>query len=284
MSVLFCDSNCELLYTHVKQLKLNVIRMPYSIDGVEYFYDMGEKTDFKSFFSKMRAGKPAITSALNPTDYYDYFEPVFKRGEDIFYITFSSALSGTFQFMRMAIDDLQKVYPERKITYFDTKQISMGAGIVVYEAAKLHGTISDDELYKRLEKLRDTVCITFSVEDLIYLKRGGRISGAAAVFGKMLDIKPILSTNAEGAIVNTEKAKGRRGAVRRMVENAVNAGIDLSKPVVILHADDEEGLSMLREELAGQLTVPFTPWEQYIGPVIGVHCGPGTLGIAYFKK
>ena len=115
MYQLFCDSNCELWHTTVKELGLNVIRMPYTVNDEEYYYDMGENTDFKAFFDKMRDGAVAKTSALNEYAYTEYFEPVLARGEDIYYITFSHQMSGTFNAMKSAIAQLKEKYPEREI-------------------------------------------------------------------------------------------------------------------------------------------------------------------------
>ena len=135
MYELFCDSNCELWYTKVKELGLNVIRMPYTVDEEEYFYDMGENTDFTAFFKKMRQGSVPKTSALNSTVYNEYFEPVLQSGKDIYYITFSHAMSKTFEAMDSAIARLKEKYPEREIRTIDTKTISLGSGFITYYAA-----------------------------------------------------------------------------------------------------------------------------------------------------
>lgn len=125
MYQLFCDSNCELWHTEAKELGLNVIRMPYVLDGEEYYYDLGEKTDFKHFYDRMRAGAVPTTSAINEQNYIDYFEPVLKEGKDIYYITFSHKLSATFESMDRAIAALKEKYPDREIRTFDTKSISL---------------------------------------------------------------------------------------------------------------------------------------------------------------
>ena len=128
MYQLFCDSNCELWHTTVKELGLHVIRMPYVIDDEEIFYDMGEKHDFKGFFDKMRAGAMPKTSALNEYAYMEYFEPILAAGEDIYYITFSHQMSGTFNAMKNVIAQLKEKYPEREIRFKDSKLISLGSG------------------------------------------------------------------------------------------------------------------------------------------------------------
>ena len=127
MYQLFCDSNCELWHTVAAEYGLKIIRMPYVLDGVEYYYDLGEKTDFKHFYERMRAGAVPTTSAINEQNYIDYFEPVLQEGKDIYYITFSHKLSATFESMDRAIAALKEKYPDRVIRTFDTKAISLGS-------------------------------------------------------------------------------------------------------------------------------------------------------------
>lgn len=129
MYQLFCDSNCELWHTEAKALGLRVIRMPYVLDGEEFYYDLGENTDFKHFYDRMRAGAVPTTSAINEQNYIDYFEPVLREGQDIYYITFSHKLSATFESMDRAVAALKEKYPDREIRTFDTKSISLGRGL-----------------------------------------------------------------------------------------------------------------------------------------------------------
>ena len=178
MYQLFCDSNCELWHTTVKELGLNLIRMPYIIDNEEYFYDMGENTDFKAFFDKMRKGATPKTAALNEFAYTEYFEPILARGEDIYYVTFSHAMSGTFNAMQTVIAQLKEKYPDREIRYKDSKSISLGSGFVSYYAAqKYKEGATMDELDAYLDEIIDHVGVYFVVDDLTYLHRGGRVSG-----------------------------------------------------------------------------------------------------------
>ena len=285
MYQLFCDSNCELWHETVKELGLNVIRMPYVMDGQEYFYDMGEKHDFKAFFDHMRNGGTPKTAALNEYAYTEYFEPILARGEDIYYITFSHQMSGTFNAMKNVIAQLKEKYPDREIRFKDSKLISMGSGFVSYYAAlKYKEGATMDELDAYLDDLIEHTSIYFMVDDLTYLHRGGRISGTAKVFGGLLGIKPILYFNEEGKILNITKAKGTKKALSTMIGYMKEKGSDLDKyKVYILQADCEKEAAGFADSIKaqfGNLDIEICP----IGPVIGAHCGPGTIGLVFHSK
>lgn len=279
---LFCDSNCELWHETVKELGLKVIRMPYTIDGEMYYYDMGENTDFKGFFDKMKKGAEAKTQALNEYDYLEYFEPFLAAGEDIYYITFSHKMSGTFEAMKSAIVKLKAKYPEREIRYKDSKTISLGAGMVVYYGAlEYQKGVTMDELDAYLDELIEHVATYFVVEDLTYLHRGGRVSGVSKVVGNLLGIKPMLCFDAEGKIINFAKVKGFKNALSKLRAIMAEKGSELNKyKVFILQADTEKAAddfaASLKEQF-GDLDVVVQP----VGPVIGSHCGPGTIGLIF---
>ena len=285
MYQLFCDSNCELWHTTVKELGLNLIRMPYTLDDEEFFYDMGENTDFKAFFAKMRAGSMPKTSAINEYAYLEYFEPILARGEDIYYITFSHQMSATFNAMKSAIAQLKEKYPEREIRFKDSKLISLGSGFVTYYGAlKYKEGATMDELDAYLDELIPHSTIYFVVNDLTYLYRGGRVSGVSKVVGNMLGIKPILHVNDEGKIINVEKAKGLKKALSSLLNYMKTNGDEVEKyKVFVLHADCEDDAKAFAESVKaqfGDLDLEFQP----VGPVIGAHCGPGTIGIVFHCK
>lgn len=282
MYQLFCDSNCELWHETVKELGLNVIRMPYILDGQEIFYDMGENTDFKAFFDRMRAGETPKTAALNEYAYVEYFEPVLARGEDVYYITFSHQMSATFNSMKAAIEKLKAKYPEREIRFKDSKLISMGSGFVTYYGAlKYKEGASMDELDAYLDELIAHTATYFVVNDLTYLHRGGRVSGVSKVVGNLLGIKPILYFNEEGKILNISKVKGFKKALTAMLGYMKQKSSELDKyKVYVLHADCEKEMNDFVESIRatfGALDIV----TQYIGPVIGAHCGPGTIGLIF---
>ena len=285
MYQLFCDSNCELWHTTVKELGLNLIRMPYIMDNEEIFYDMGEKHDFKDFFDRMRAGAAPKTAALNEYAYTEYFEPILARGEDIYYITFSHQMSGTFNAMKNVIAQLKEKYPEREIRFKDSKLISLGSGMITYYGAlKYKEGATMDELDAYLDDLIEHTATYFVVDDLTYLHRGGRISGASKVLGNLLGIKPILYFNEEGKILNIDKKKGMRMALSTLLNYMKTKGSELDKyKVFVLQADCEDVANSFVENMKaqfGDLDVVVQP----VGPVIGAHCGPGTVGLIFHAK
>ena len=263
------------------ELGLDYISMPYYINGEEYFYDLGKATNFRKFYDLVRAGNIPKTQALNPEDYKNFLTPYFERGEDILYISFSHKLSGTFQSLDLALRELRERFPDRKCTVFDTNSISLGTGIQVEAAArrKAEGA-SDEEILAFLSAFTDRVCVYFTVDDLMHLKRGGRCSGLAAVAGTVLGLKPMLSVGADGGLAVLSKISGRKKAIRTLAEKVVSELTDESYPVYVVDADcPEEGdklRDLILEKRPGANVV-----RQIVGPVIGSHCGPGTLGVIF---
>lgn len=284
MSVFFTDTDCEMYYTDAEELGMQVIGMPYTIKGEEKVYDFGKNTDIKDFYEKMRSGEIVTTSALNSQDYLNYFEPVLKKGEDVLYVHFSSELSGTFNYMKTAINILNEKYPDRKITCFDTKNISLGGGIQAIEACKLHNSgKSDEEVVEFLNTFKDKVAVYFYVDSLQYLKRGGRISSVSAFFGEALNIKPILTVTEEGKLEKLCTVKGTKKAVDFMLNKFVQEyGNDDKYETFIIDADNK----VIGDELADkirELGKNVNIRRLSVGPVVGAHAGPGTVGLIFVK-
>ena len=286
MSVFFTDSNSELWFDKVEKLNLQFISMPYTLNDVESGYDLGKTHDFKNFFNTIKQGGVAKTSALNPQDYINYFEPFLAKGEDILYVHISSGLSATFDFMNQAIAQLKDKYPKRTIKTVDTLNISLGAGIIAYEAALLHNKgASDDEVIKFVEKFRHEISIYFVVDSLQHLKRGGRISSAQAIIGGMLNVKPVLTVTKEGKLVSFGKASGMKKAIAELAEKVKNEGVNVTKfPIGILHADSTEEANLLKDKVRAIVGDKAEIWVQEVGPTVGTHCGPGTIGIAFHSS
>ena len=232
----------------------------------------------------MRAGAVPTTSAINEQNYIDYFEPVLQEGQDIYYITFSHKLSATFESMDRAVAALKEKYPDREIRTFDTKSISLGAGFQVRLAAeKYNAGATMDELDAFLEEVRAHTVVYFVVDDLVYLKRGGRISALTAAFGKMLGIKPMISVMPDGSLQSVGKVKGSKRVfaefVRIMREHKCNVK---DYRIEVLQADCPETgygfVETLKKEFGEDIKVDY----QVVGPVIAAHCGPGTLGLIFY--
>lgn len=286
MSVMFCDSNSELWHDLADEVGLKVIKMPYILDGEEYYYDLGKATDFNKFYRSMRGGSTPTTAALNTFNYIEYFEPVLASGEDILYVTFSHEMSATFNYMEEAIAQLKEKYPDRTIRTFDTKSISMGCGFQVYYAALLHQKgATDDEVLAFLEDFTSHVGTYFVVDNLVYLQRGGRISKAKAFGGTMLGLKPVIKVTEQGTLVNCSKVHGAKKVVPALVNLVAEQGENFDQyDIWIMQADCPEQAKELEAQLKEKLGANITVHTTLVGPVVASHCGPGTLGVIFPAK
>ena len=284
--VFMTDSDSDLPFSYVDELDMTMVYMPYIIDGKEYFDDLGRAGKQKEYFDNMRAGATPVTSLLPQAVYEEYFEPVFQQGKDILFVSFSSQLSGTIRNIYAAREELLEKYPERKMIVVDTLSISAPQTILILKAHALYREgKSMEEVAAWLEENKLKAQAWFTVDDLVYLKRGGRISAMAAAVGSMLDLKPIITETKEGKLVSTEKVRGRKQALRVLVDKAVeNIDDPANADVIILHADAPEDAARvegkLREKIPGLEKID----TYYVGPVIGAHCGPGTVAVCFFGK
>lgn len=284
MYKLFCDTNCELWYTEAEAFGLEVIRMPYVLDGKEYYYDLGRETDFGNFYRRMREGAVPTTSAINAQNYIDYFEPVLKQGQDIYYITFSHKLSNTFAEMDRAIDELKAKYPDREIRTFDTRSISLGAGFQVRAAAEKYlAGATMDELDAFLKEFSAHTVVYFVVDDLVYLKRGGRISALTAAFGSLLGIKPMISVLPDGSLQSVGKVRGAKKVFGEFIRIMREHNCEVKDHrIEVLQADCPETGDAFVQELKKAFGDDIKIDYQVVGPVIAAHCGPGTLGLIFY--
>ena len=284
--VFMTDSDSDLPFSYVDELDISMVYMPYIVDGKEYLDDLGRAGNQKDYFDKMRAGAAPTTSLLPMGAYLDIFEPILADGKDILFIAFSSQLSGTQANARSAREELLEKYPEREILIVDTLSISVPQSILVLKAYELYRQgkpMAEVAQWVEDNKLRAQAW--FTVDDLKYLRRGGRISAVAAVAGTLLDLKPIITENREGRLVSTDKVRGRKSALRLIADKAAENIDDPANAMpVIIHADAPEDAQRLEKLLRERVPELGDIQTWYVGPVIGAHCGPGTVAICYFGK
>lgn len=282
----FYDADSEMsLETAVKYGIDNrdyFIKMPYSISGENYYCDLLTTEVSSDFFKKVRAGEMPSTSALNSEEYKRIFEPAFSEGGEILYVSFSSAMSATFDHLEVALKELKRKYPDVMFTRYDSKAISMGAGLAVLAAAKcLQSGKSVAETVRHLDELVPRINITIVADDLNYLKRGGRLTAVKALLGTVLQIKPIIKLTTAGTLIPTMNVSGRNKALMTMVnEIAARASEADDLPIFIMHGDCLAEGERVRDKLQSMLPKAKIVLQE-VGPVIGSHCGPGTIGICF---
>ncbi|MCI9393715.1 MAG: DegV family protein [Oscillospiraceae bacterium] len=281
--VLLTDSSADLSAELVRDLDIQVLPLSFTIHNKNYYnYPDNRDMNPHEFYIRLRHGEVATTSAMNVAQYTEVMEPFLQQGLDVLILAFSSGLSSTYQSSRLAAEELMEKYPQRKIFTVDTLCASMGQGLLVYLAArKRQGGASIEEVRDWTETRKLSICHQFTVDDLHFLKRGGRISGATALMGTMLNIKPVLHVDGTGRLVNIGKARGRQAALKALMDKMEQTAIDPhSQTVFISHGDcpeDAQTLAQMVRERFGVREIVIN----YIGPVIGAHSGPGTLALFY---
>jgi DegV family protein with EDD domain len=239
--------------------------------------------DLSEFYAFLREKKSASTAAVNIDSFIEIMTPILEAGKDILYLGFSSGLSSTYASGKLAADELMEKYPDRKIYTVDTLAASLGQGLLVYLAAKrrLAGE-SIEAVRDFVENTKLNLCHWFTIDDLFFLKRGGRVSGTTAVVGTMLGIKPVMHVDNEGHLINVAKARGRRASVDALFDKAKNTmiGERANSSVFISHGDCIEDAEYLAERIKNEIGVKEVRIA-YVGSVIGSHSGPGTLALFF---
>lgn len=279
---IFTDSCCDLQQAYALEHALGVIPMSFRIDDQEYLDDYGASLPYHDFYEKLRAGGWSTTAQINSEEFAAWFTPVLERGEDILYLAFSSALSGTYQSALIAKADLEQRYAGRRVVVVDTLCASMGQGLLVHYALGNRDKGMDlEQNADWLEQNKGNLCHWFTVYDLNHLKRGGRVSAAAAFFGTMLSIKPVLHVDDKGRLIAMEKAKGRTRSVRALFEHMKETAImPQDQTVFISHGDSENDAKQLADMIREQWGITDIRIN-FIGPVIGTHSGPDTIALFF---
>ena len=279
--VFMTDSDSDLPFHLKQEYDIPVVYMPYALNGKEYFDDLGQMLDHKSYFEAMRNGATPVTSALNEASYLEYFEPILKE-KDLLFVAFSSKLSCTLQSVYSAREKLLEQYPERKFIVVDTLRISGPMTLLVLKAHEMYRAgKSIEEVAGWLEENKLRAQAYFIVDDLKYLKRGGRISATAATVGTMLDLKPIISEAPDGTLGANDKIRGRKKAIAFIVDKMLEYAPDPEEsPIIVLNADSledaERTKSLVEQKLPGANVM-----IENVGPVIGAHAGPGTIALCF---
>ena len=279
--IILTDSGTDFTEELTKECDIVKVELSIIIDGEDP--KPNNEVDPKELYEMLRAKKTATTSAINTEDFKTVMRPYLEGGKDILYLGFSSGLSSTYHAGKLACEELSEEYPDRKLYAVDTLCASLGQGLLVYHAAKMRlDGASLDEVKDFAESNKLKLCHWFTVDDLFFLKRGGRVSAATAVLGTMLGIKPIMHVSNEGKLVKTGTARGRKASIDTLCEKAKASALGAKAKLVafISHGDCEDDAKYLAEKIKKEVGFKDVIIG-YVGSVIGSHSGPGTLALFY---
>lgn len=278
------DSNSDLPKEYLEKHKITIISHYYDMEGTVYGED--NLLPDHVFYEKMRQGQLPTTMASNPEMILRVFNQLVDEGKEVLHISFSSALSGGFSNVSVGAREVCEERPGAKIVVWDTLNVSLGQGMFVMKAVELREQGKTlEETVAWLEENRDKVCTQFTVDDLMHLYRGGRLSKSAAFIGSLVNIKPILHVTKEGGLTALTKVRGRKKSIQTLVDNmSEQVGYkDFSRETVcIVHGDCLEDAQLL-EEKVNEKFAPKHVLINTVGPSIGAHSGPGALGLIYMK-
>ena len=281
--IIMTDSCCDLSAEMAAELELEVLPLRLELEGQSYRNLLdGSEIGFQEFYRRVRDGALPVTSAVNVGEFDAAMRPVLESGRDILCLCFSSALSTTYQSAVIAAKELEGEFPGRNVLVMDTLCASEGQGLLVWLCAqeKRRGK-SLEELWDYALDMRGHICQWFTVNDLNHLKRGGRVSATAALFGTMLSIKPVLHVDDQGRLIPMEKCRGRRASLTALVDHMEKTAVDPERyPVFISHGDCLEDAEFVAEEVRRRLGVKEI-YCNYVGPVIGSHTGAGVVTLFF---
>ena len=287
MLTLFTDTDTDITLQEAKEYGYKLISMPYVINGKEIKpYEDFEVFDYKTFYNTLREGVLPSTCAISPVTYMEYFEPEFAKGNDILYVHFSRAMSGTFNAMNIAIEELHEKYPDRKFYTIDTLGITILSNIIVKEIGDMYKNGSTiEDIMAWADKEVKHFATYFFADNLKFFRRSGRVNNVAAIMGGVIGIKPIIYMDDNGTMTNIAKSRGRVTALNKLVEYVENLSVDIDKHRIIightdaLHLAEKLG-SMLKTKYGNNLNIEYV----VVNPTAGSHCGPDTVGVAFYAK
>lgn len=288
MYQLFTDTDTDITPEVADFYGYKLISMPYSADGETdvYPYVDFETFDMHAFYDTLRGGVIPKTFALSPAKYVEYFEPYFKDGKDVLYVHFSSAMSGTFDALRLAKIELAEKYPDRKLYTIDTKAITICSYNIVREIGELYKNgATPEELIAWAEKEVDKFAVYFYADDLKFFAKSGRISNFSAIMGGMLGIRPIITMTSDGIMKSVSKAKGRKGAMNALLDYVRDLQEDIkAHKVIVGHSDAIDQAKVLEAELKKEYGEDLDTEIVVVNPTAGSHCGPNTIGVCFHAK
>ena len=280
---IYTDSACDISQEILDSWGVRYKSLSFRFDHLDKEF-LNDDMKTEEFYQLMREGHIAKTSAVNAQTFREGFEEELKAGKDVLYLGFSTGLSTTYNDGELAAKELREQYPERKILTVDTLAASAGEGLLVYLAVqKQKEGATIEEVARFVENTRLHLCHWFTVEDLVYLKRGGRVSAAVALIGGMLQIKPVLHVDDEGHLISMSKVRGRKASLQALAQHYADSVTDKTAPVFISHGDcleDAKTLGQMIRAAGGPEPMIITP----VGPVIGAHSGPGTMALFFLGK
>ena len=281
--IILTDSSCDLPASLAEKMQIEVLPLTVYVENDSYRnYLDGREIGFKDFYQRLRTTSNVKTSAVNQAQFLDISEPLVEAGNDVLYLGFSSGLSGTYNAGALAMNELSEKYPDRKLYAVDTLCASLGQGLLVYlcwqqqQAGK-----SIDEVRDYAENIKLNVCHWFTVDDLMFLKRGGRVDAATALVGTVLQIKPVMHMDDAGTLKNVTKARGRKAALKALAQRLADTATDpADQTVFICHGDCLDDAEYTAEQIRALVPVKDIIIN-YVGPVIGAHTGPGVISIFF---
>ena len=281
--VLFTDSSADLTDELVRELGVEVLPLSFTMGDKTYKnWPDNREIDPADFYKQLREGAVATTSAVNVGDYTDALTPFLEAGKDVLVLAFSSGLSATCHSAQIAAEELMEQFPGRKVYVVDTLCASLGQGLLVWYAAGLkRDGKSMDEVRDWVEENKLRLCHWFTVDDLMFLKRGGRISSATAVLGTMLAIKPVMHVDNEGHLIKVGTARGRNASLKALVDHMAETAIAPdTQTVFISHGDCLADAQKVAQDVKARFGVKEVVINN-VGPVIGAHSGPGTVALFF---
>ncbi|WP_411682469.1 DegV family protein [Clostridium thailandense] len=281
-TVILTDSCSDLPLDYIEDNKIPYLSFIYELNDTEYEDDFWKTADYKEFYDALKKGGTATTSQVNVKRYYEEFKKYVNQDKSVIYVGFSSALSGSVDSAKLAREQILEEFSNADITIIDSKSASLGLGLLVHYAYDmLKKGSTKEEIVDWLEKNKLKVNHWFTVEDLNYLKRGGRISSTTAIVGTLLNIKPVLFVNNEGKLIPYERVKGRRKALKVLVEKLIDKIIDTEEKIIaISHSDCVEDAEYIKKSILEHCKVEKVIISN-IGPVIGSHTGAGVVALFF---